>query len=225
MIGAFLKGFEQLGDKSTGRVLWLSIAAALVVFGLLWGGVGWVLTRTAITDIGWVETIIDVLGGVATLVITWFLFPGVVSAVIGLLLDGIAGRVELRHYPALPPARDQPVGEMVITTLRFLGLVVAFNLLTLPFLLFPPIFPFVFYAVNGYLLSREYFEMVAMRRLGSAEATRLRRSHRGTLFVAGLALAFLLTVPVVNLLAPIVGTAAMVHLFHAWADGARPVTS
>jgi uncharacterized protein involved in cysteine biosynthesis len=36
------------------------------------------------------------------------------------------------------------------------------------------------------------------------------------MFLAGLVTAFLLTVPFVNLVAPIIGTAAMVHLFEAW---------
>ncbi|MGZ8409550.1 MAG: EI24 domain-containing protein, partial [Hyphomicrobium sp.] len=75
---------------------------------------------------------------------------------------------------------------------------------------------FVFYAVNGYLLGREYFELVALRRADIAEVRALRDVYRGRLFVAGVVVAVLLTVPIVNLLAPIVGTAAMVHLFEAW---------
>jgi uncharacterized protein involved in cysteine biosynthesis len=87
------------------------------------------------------------------------------------------------------------------------------NLILLLFLLIPPVFPFVFYGVNGYLLGREYFELVAARRLDPAEARSLRRRHGRTLFIAGVLIAFLLTIPFVNLVAPLVGTAAMVHLF------------
>ena len=67
--------------------------------------------------------------------------------------------------------------------------------------------------MNGYLLSREYFELVALRRIGPVEARALRKAHRGRLFVAGVIITLLLTVPGVNLLAPVVATAAMVHLF------------
>jgi uncharacterized protein involved in cysteine biosynthesis len=90
---------------------------------------------------------------------------------------------------------------------------VALNLVILVFLPFAPIFPFVFYGVNGYLLGREYFELVAMRRAPSAEASALRRRHRLQAFATGLVIAALLTVPFINLLAPLLGTAAMVHVF------------
>mgnify|MGYP006433068489 FL=1 len=83
----------------------------------------------------------------------------------------------------------------------------------LPLLLAGPLFPFVFYSVNGYLLGREYFELVALRRLGPAEATALRKRNGFKLFMTGALIAFLLTVPVVNLLAPIIATGMMVHLF------------
>jgi uncharacterized protein involved in cysteine biosynthesis len=109
--------------------------------------------------------------------------------------------------------------ETVVSSLKFLGVMVVLNILMLPFLFLGPLFPFVFYAVNGYLLSREYFELVAFRRVGPAEARALRKAHQGALFVSGVVTAFLLTVPVVNLLAPIVAVAATVHLFQRWRGG------
>lgn len=216
MIGAFIRGFEQLSDTKTRGVLWVSIAIAALTFLVLWGIVGWVLTQTAITEIAWVESIVDFLGWIATLLITWLLFPAVVSASVGFLLDRVADRVEARHFPALGPAREAPLGETIIGSVKFLAVMVVLNLVMLPFLFFPPVFPFVFYAVNGYLLSREYFEQVAPRRMSPEDARRLRNTHRGSLFVAGIAIAVLLTVPFVNLVAPIVATAAMVHLVEGW---------
>ena len=216
MFGAFAKGIGQLGDQPTRRLLWISIGLAIAVFMVLWVLVGWLLSATAVSEIGWIESIVDTLGWIATLLFTWLLFPAVVSAGIGFLLDRVADCVEARHYSHLPPARDIGVGEVIVTTAKFLAVLVALNLLTMVFLLFPPVFPFVFYAVNGYLLSREYFELVASRRLDPADALRLRKAHGGTLFVAGIVIAFLLTVPIVNLLAPIIATAAMVHLFEGW---------
>ena len=53
-------------------------------------------------------------------------------------------------------------------------------------------------------------------RLDLAEAKALRKARRGPLFLTGVLIALLLTVPVVNLLAPIIATAAMVHLFESW---------
>ena len=219
MFSVFGKGISQLSDRRTRKVLWLSIAAAMAVIAVLWTGIGALLTATALFEIGWLETAVDLLGGLATLVLTWFLFPGVVSAVIGLFLEDIAAAVEARYYPALPAASGLPLAAAVKTTLSYLSVLIVINIVLLPFLLIPPVFPFVFYAANGYLLSREYFELVALRRIGPDEARTLRKAHRGRLFLAGVVIAMLLTVPVVNLLAPVVATAAMVHLFEDWRRG------
>lgn len=216
LLAAFAKAFAQLTDLDTRRVIWISIALAIVIFIALWALVGYVLLGTTLFQIGWLEAAIDLLGGLAALVITWLLFPAVLSACIGLFLDRIVDAVERKHYPLLPPVRHIPVREIVINTLRFLGVLIVCNLVILVFLPFPIFFPFVFYAVNGYLLGREYFELVALRRADVAEVRALRDVYRGRLFVAGVLVALLLTVPIVNLVAPIVGAAAMVHLFVAW---------
>ena len=92
---------------------------------------------------------------------------------------------------------------------------VVVNICLLIFLLIPPVFPFVFYAANGYLLGREYFELVALRRVQPQDAKRLRRENRREIFVSGVVVALLLTVPVVNLAAPVIGVAVMAHLFAA----------
>jgi CysZ protein len=196
-------------------VLWISVGLALLTFVLVWTGVGWLLTHTSFFAIGWLDTVIDVLGGMATLVLSWLLFPAVVSTTTGFFLEDVADAVERRHFPQLPPVRRQPLEEIVVSALKFLAVLVALNLVVLIFLFVPPVFPFVFYAVNGYLLGREYFELVAARRLEPDAVRSLRRRHGGTLFVSGILIALLLTVPVVNFLAPLIGTAAMVHVFES----------
>ncbi len=216
VIKAFIKATDQISDPRARRVIWRAGGTAVIVFVVLWAVVGFLLTNTTLFAIGWLETAIDVLGGLATGVLTWLLFPAIISALIGLFLDDIAQAVEDRHYPGLPAATGLPVGTAVVMSLRFLGLMLVLNLLMLPFLLLGPLFPFVFYSVNGYLLSREYFELVALRRLGPDDARTLRKRNGLGLFFAGVVIAFLLTVPVVNLLAPIIATGAMVHLFEGY---------
>jgi CysZ protein len=216
VLAAFAKAFGQLSDSDTRRVIWISIAVAILIFIGLWALVGYILVGTTLFQRVWLEGAVDLLGGLATIVVTWLLFPAVLSACIGLFLERIADATERRHYPSLPPVRNVPVREIIVNTARFLVVMIVCNLVILVFLPFPLFFPFVFYAVNGYLLGREYFELVALRRADIAEVRALRDVYRGRLFVAGVIIAVLLTVPLVNLLAPIVGTAAMVHLFVAW---------
>lgn len=219
MIGAYIKGIGQLSDPKARAVVWKALGLSILVFVALWAALWMVIQNTTLFTTGWLETASDLLGGGLVLVLTFLLFPAVASTLIGLLLDEICDAVEARHYPGLGPDRDIGVAETLVGSLKFLGVMVVLNILMLPFLFLGPLFPFVFYAVNGYLLSREYFELVAHRRVGPAEARALRKAHQGTVFMAGVVAAFLLTVPVVNLLAPIVAVAATVHLFQAWRAG------
>ena len=87
MLKALSKGVSQLNDKSTRQILWLCIVAAVVVFIGLWSGIGYTLASTSFFRWGWLENATDLLGGLATGVITWFLFPGVVTAIISLFMD------------------------------------------------------------------------------------------------------------------------------------------
>jgi CysZ protein len=66
---------------------------------------------------------------------------------------------------------------------------------------------------NAYLLSREYFEMVAMRHMPPDDAKILRRENGPAVFLAGLVPAVFSLVPVVNLLVPLFATSFFTHFF------------
>ena len=98
-------------------------------------------------------------------------------------------------------------------------MVIGLNLLCLPFYLIlmfvPPLNLVLYYVLNGYLISREFFELVALRRMEPAAALNMRQQSRGKIMIAGILLTFLLTIPIVNFLTPVIATAFMVHLFHS----------
>jgi hypothetical protein len=71
----------------------------------------------------------------------------------------------------------------------------------------------LFYAVNGHLLGREYFEVVALRRLDPQAARQLRRDYAGRIWLAGTLIAVTFSIPLLNLAAPVLGTAFMLHRF------------
>lgn len=224
MLSAFERAFGQLRDPRIVRVLALCLILSAALFVALWVGIGYLLTETSLFEIGWLDTAIDILGGLATALLTFLLFPAVASATAGFFLDSVAEAVEARHYPGLGPVRRQSVGEVLLSSAKFLGVLVILNLAMLVFLPFAPIFPFVVYGVNGYLLGREYFELVAARRIEPDQVRALRRTHRLTVLAAGVIIAGLFTLPVVNLAAPVIGTAAMVHVFHGLAQRTRMTT-
>lgn len=212
MFTAWFRAFTQLLDPRIVRVLGFSVLLSLAIFVGLWVGIAWLLESTTVTSWTLVDRLVDVLGGVATIVATYFLFPVVVSSLIGLWLDTVARAVELRHYPARTP---KGIGVLAgtVASLRFLVKALLVNLALLVFLFFPVAYPFAWLVANAWLLSQEYFELVALRHLAPHAARAIRKQHRLHLFLAGLVAAGLFAVPVVNLLAPVVTTMAMVHLF------------
>lgn len=213
MLSAFVKAIGQIGDPRIVRVLFGAVALSIAVFIGLWVAVSYLLNHTRLFEMAYLNTAIDVLGGLATLVVSWILFPAVASTAVGFFLEGVAAAVDARYYPWRGEPRRQTVVEVVLGSVRFVAILVVLNLLALGFLLVPPLFPFVFFAINGYLLGREYFELVALRRLAPEQAQSLRRAHLWKVSAAGVVIAVLLTVPFANLVAPVVGTAAMVHIF------------
>ena len=229
LIADFAKAVAQLTDRRfvgvLMRALALTVAALAAVFWVLMLALGWLLPETVtlpwVGQVGFVDDLVSWAAVGLMLVLSVVLMVPAAAAVVGFFLDDIAAAVEARHYPGLPPATEPGIGEQVADALKFLGLVVAVNLAALVvYLLVPPLAPFVFWLINGFLLGREYFQLVAMRRLGRAAAVALRRRHFGRIWLAGTAMAVPLSVPLVNLVVPILGVAVFTHQFHRLAPRA-----
>ena len=106
--------------------------------------------------------------------------------------------------------------------LKFFLVVLLVNIVALFLLLVPGVNLIAFYIGNGYLLGREYFELAAMRHMPPAEAKKLRQANRLTVFLAGLIIAGIASVPILNLITPLFATAFMVHMYKDLARRAGP---
>ena len=213
MIGGFFKALEQLPEPAFRSVVLRTLGWSALLFTLLLAAAWWGLVSTQIFEMGWPETVIDWLGGFVALIVAIVLFPGAAMVIISFMLEDIAAAVEAKHYPELGPARVQPVTEAVFMGLKFAAITVVLNLLVLPLYFVPVLNIFVFGALNGYLLGREYFELVALRRMDATSARSMRRRYRGRLWVAGAITAFMLGIPLVNWFMPVVAVAFMLHMF------------
>jgi uncharacterized protein involved in cysteine biosynthesis len=223
LIGDVARALGQIGDR---RFLWVMIKAVALTI-LLLAGLSWLAGWGAgflPTDLGeWPlvgrvtlpETGLQGLAIGAVLVASIFLMIPVAALFIGFFLEDVAEAVEARHYPRLPPARPPGFVANLLNALRFAGIVILANLAALILYLFSgPLAPLVFYAVNGYLLGREYFELVAARHMPIREAVALRRRHWLRAWAAGTLMAIPLTIPIMNLFIPVLGVAAVTHQFH-----------
>ena len=213
LLATVSQAFRDAFAPAQRRALFGSILATLGVFAGLHLGVSWGVEHLRPERHPWLLWPLEILGNLAVLALTWLLFPAVATAILSLFLEGVLARLEKQHYAALPPCRGMPLGAVLASGGRLLALTIGLNLLALPiYVLIPAINPLLFYGVNGYLLGREYFDLVALRRLDGVAATALWRKRRGHWLLAGVAIAALLSLPIVNLAAPLVAASFMLHL-------------
>jgi len=222
MIGDFLKSLAQLPDRRFRRVLLLGVGLTIALLAGLTILLAWIagfFIPETVTLLGFEITWLDSVASWATvglmIVLSVVLMVPVAAAFTGIFLDDVAEAVEEKHYPGLSDVGHIPVRDTLRDSLSLILVTIGVNLVALILLFFVgPLAPILFWAVNGYLLGREFFQMAAMRREGRDGANRLRRRHAGQVWLAGTLMAVPLSVPLVNLLIPVLGAATFTHMYH-----------
>lgn len=223
IFNAFSKALGQFGDpRFRGVVLrgvGLSLALLFALFLLLQFLISWLVGATVtlplIGEVSWVGSALSVGAFFLMMALSVVLMVPVASAIASMFLDEVADAVEDVHYPHLPDVPGLSLWEGIKDGVNFLGVVVAANAMALVlYLIFSPLAPFIFWGLNGFLLGREYFTLAAARRVGRAEAKRLRRRYMPTIWTAGVLMALPLSVPLLNLLIPVLGAATFTHIYH-----------
>lgn len=223
IFSSFFKALGQITDARFRRVMFLGALLALALLGGVYAGFLGLIDMFApgsveipfVGPIGGIDTLLGWGSFFLMLGLSVFLMIPVASAFSGLFLEDVADAVEDRHYPGLPPVTPLRLADTIIDSVNFLGLLIAVNLLALVLYVFAgPAIPLVFWSINGWLLGREYFTLVAMRRLGRQGAKDLRARHKGTIWLAGVLMAAPLSLPLVNLVVPVLGVATFTHIFH-----------
>ncbi|WP_434621925.1 EI24 domain-containing protein [Tabrizicola sp. M-4] len=223
ILSSFLAALGQWTDARFRRVVLLGVALTLAllvaVYALMLVAIQWLVPETTtlplLGPVGGLDTLLSFGSILLMLLASVFLMVPVASAFTGLFLEDVVDAVEDRHFPTLPDARPQRLSEGLIGAVNFFGIALAANLIAL--FLWPfagPLVPVLFWSVNGYLLGREYFTLVAQRRIGRDEAKALWRANKARIWGAGVLMAAPLSIPLVNLLIPVFGVATFTHLFH-----------
>jgi uncharacterized protein involved in cysteine biosynthesis len=220
---SLLLALGQLADPKVLRVLLKSLAVTLVLFATVavggWYALDWMLAQAGLGDALFAGA--GELRGLASFLLAllglWLAWRIVALAVIQFFADEVVQAVETRHYPkAAVTARDLPVHEQVSTSLAAALRALAVNLVALPFALLLVVTgigaALLFWLVNAVLVGRELQDMVWLRhRKGPRDRAPISRAER---FVLGGVVTALLTLPLVNFVAPILGAAAATHLIH-----------
>ena len=223
ILADFLRALGQLGDRRFRRVVLFGVLLALALLVAVYAGfLALVQNLTAepidiplVGPVGGLDTLLTWGSALFMLGLSVFLMVPVASAFTGLFLDDVAAAVEARHYPHLAPVPRQSWADALIESLNYAGVLLAANVLAVFAYAFAgPFIPVLFWAINGFVLGREYFTMAATRRFGRAAAVEMRRAHPLTIWAAGTLMAAPLSLPLVNLVIPVLGAATFTHLAH-----------
>lgn len=220
MFRAFALSLAQFGDPPILRVLVQSLAITLALFVAL-GGAAWWGAEAMIARMTGVESgaLAGAVAVAAVVLALWFTFRAIAILVVGLFADTIVEAVEARHYPeALASARPVPFARSLAMGLGSAGRFVAVNLLLSPLYLILLATGIgtaaLFFAANAWLLGRDLGDMVAARHVAPEAMRDWRRTTGARRFLLGLAGTGLFVVPILNILAPVLGAAMATHQFH-----------
>lgn len=223
ILSSFFAALGQWNDPRFRRAIWFGLALSVALLFAMYALLLMViqiftpdtLTLPLVGEITTLGTILSIGSLLVMLGLSVFLMVPVASAFTGLFLDDVADAVEAKHYPALPEANRAGLMETLVDSLKYFGLLIALNLVGLLVVIFSGGAGIVIlWLINGFLLSREYFTMIALRRMSPAAANQMRKANLFTLWGAGTLMAIPLSVPLVNLLMPVLGAATFTHLFH-----------
>jgi CysZ protein len=227
MFAAVTNALAELFLPPLRRVLVKSVALALVLILIFGIGLQHVLGAMAERGADWAEQtvgyashsawsalafILSILGGLGVITGAVFLMPAVTAFVGSFFVDEVADAIERRDYPRDPPGKALPLPVALGEGVKFALLTIVVYLCALPFVLFAGAGLIIMLVANAYLLGREYFELAAMRFHTPHEAKRIRKRNAVAVFVAGLAIAVFVSVPVLNLATPIFAMTLMVHI-------------
>lgn len=226
IIGGALKGVSQiLADGRLRRIFWKTLALCILAY-LVAGGIAYfVIDYLATFDVSWlpdwavrwVRGLFEASAVLGVLWLMWMIFPAVATALVSIFVDEVPAIVEARYYPHDRPGNEPNLLSSLRRSLLLGLLLVVINVLLLPFYVasiwLPPLYIVLYYAVNGYFIGREYFEVAAIRHLDDAGVYTARRRNGTTVFLAGALVAFGLTIPILNLVIPVAGAAMMVHVY------------
>jgi CysZ protein len=212
LVAPLARALGQLDDRVFLGVLLRSLAWSAACFIALHVAAVWAVDR--LLDLhGWIGWAADLLGGIGASLLALWLFLPVAAAIGTLYIDRVAAAVERRWYPSLPPARGAPIAAQLWDAVSVGARILLLSVLALVLaLIIPGIGLVLAWIIGGYAIGRGLFVAVAMRRMPRAAAWMLYRRARPVVLVQGCILALAGYVPVLNLLIPVVGTAAMVHV-------------
>ncbi len=212
MIAAALSALSEIVTPPFRSVLLKSLALTLAFLAALWWALEQSVSLYVAQSASWLASFISFLTGLGFFIALAFLIAPVSALVAGFFLDELAERVEIDYRGLGQQGQAAPTGQVIWLALRFAFMSLLVNLSAFLLFLIPGVNALVFFLANSYLLGREYFELAASRYRPPVEVRNLRRQNSWMIFRSGMLIAAFMSVPILNLLTPLFGTAFMVRV-------------
>ncbi len=220
MIQSFLLSFSQIKDPKVIRaMIYATLLTTFSILAFLILGattIDWVLDSFSKTLTNWfgnaegvLQMVLLFMGTAFMFVLGYFAFAGIHAAFLGIFIDDIFDAVKARHYPNLELLPAPSIGKGIIFSTRFICFSLLINMIAFPFFLIgwfiPPIGIAMQICLNGYLLGKEYGQLLAFRIQPN------RENKKESYFQNGAFAACLWMIPVLNLFAPVLLAASVMH--------------
>jgi CysZ protein len=215
MFASARKALGMIFEPAFLGVVFRSLLLTLLLFGLAFAAVQYGLQLLPPSPWHWLNSAVDIIAPVLVVVALLFFGAPVAAMFASLFLNGVAKRVEAKYYPADTTAAGAPFLSYLFVGLRLAAEVIVVTVALLPAdVMLPTPGSLATLLADGWLLGREFFELAALRHLSRAETDSMRKRHATGILGAGIVIALLSMIPVVNFFAPLFGVAFMVHVFH-----------
>ncbi|MEN3929671.1 sulfate transporter family protein [Microvirga sp. W0021] len=214
---AALLALRQVFSPAFRKILWKSLGLTVVLLAVLWASIRWFFTyllanHSLTAQYPTIDWYIVLVSSIGLFLLFIYLLPAITAVVASFFIDDAASIVEQSDFPTDAPGTPAPLVQSTLSGIRFAVLSLIVNLFALALFFLPVINLVVFFVANAYLLGREYFELSASRFMPAKQAAALRKKNSLAVFNAGCLMAFLLMIPILNLLTPLFGIALMVHV-------------
>lgn len=215
MIKQLLYSFKDvfLGNLK-GLIVWtlaITISIYALIFSIAMLLINWIIK----IDTAWIQNTAKVFSFAGIVVISIFMFPTIVSIISSLFMDKVVEKtVPNRKLRDLPLSESLKMNGVVTTKSILASSFLTPLTLLLCFIPFVNVIPpILYYAINGKLLSKEYYLAVATRFMTYDEANKKYDKNKFFWFKAGIVTVFLMTIPVLNMIAPLISTVFIKRLY------------
>ena len=214
MIDIIKKSFVSIASARLIRTSIICLLISALILGVFVALANFAASNTELASWGWVDKILDYLLNAGAVFIAWFLFPIVTPVIASFFAEKVVREIEKKDYQGLlQNTSNNKILTVFFEALKFALIMLFLNIICLPFYLIPVVNVVVYYLLNSYLISREFFEMAASCYYNHSEVKQIRKSNRMMIMGFGFLIVVINNVPVLNLFGPIIAITLMAHLF------------